>query len=108
MINKIKNILKNKKDDLFDSYYMEFHFTDGSFVNTDPMKYKSFKKMVDDEIKGTEFREPTIEDYKEEFENIMYLLENINESNYFKVIINGNHKTFTPDNIIKIIPHIKG
>jgi len=106
MINKIKNLINTKKD-LFKSYYMEIHFIDGSFVNTDPMKYKSFKKMVDDEIKGTEFRDPVYEDYTEEFESILYLLENINESNYFKVIIKGQHKTFIPENIIKIIPHIK-
>lgn len=103
MINNLKSLLNSEKK-LFKSYSMKFYFIDGSIVETDKMTFKNFKKMVDQEIKGTEFREPVEDDYKDEFDNILYLLNNINESNYFKVIIKGEHKTFTPENIIRIEP----
>lgn len=108
MDKKIKRFLKiREKNSLFFSLNTTIHFIDGSEVTTDLLYYDDFKKFVDKEITGTEFREPKKEDYKEELDNILYLFNNINESNYFKVMIKGEEKTFTPDRILKIDVHLK-
>lgn len=105
---KIKEIIENKNEiKLFKSYTITFNLIDGSSVTTDPTDFKTFKKRVNQDIRGVEFREPNESDYKEYFDNILYLLNNINESNYFKVIIKGEMFNLEPERIVNAFPNIE-
>ncbi len=91
-----------KRKNLFKKMNMRIYFIDGSKVETDFVTFESFKKRVDSEVSNFEQRKPTELDYKNELEEMIYLVENIEDSNFFSVSIDEEKKSFSPDDILKI------
>lgn len=105
MIKKINNFFSGKK--LFKEMNMIIYFIDGSKVETDVVKYKTFQKQVKTRINGEEFREVKESDYKAVFDEMLEYIKDPDKCDYVSATINNKHYDFKTEKILEIELKIK-
>ena len=88
---------------LFSYFTFTVYLTDGSVMETDPVSFKEFKKDFFLNVEGSFVNSIQNESgYLKYLNDIIYLCDNVEESDYFSFVSNNKAITLKPHDIISI------